>query len=168
MLSGEQVTFAGKYYRVSGHTVAPIPVQKPHPPILIGGYGPRLLSLAACEADIVGLSGIAFEDGGAASPDLSGWRVSTVDERIQHVRQVAGDERYARLEINALVQQVIVADDRNKIAEGLTSRAPQLSSQEILQSPFLLIGSIEQIISTTWKRVESGGTSPTIPSGRLA
>ena len=45
LLNGEQVTFAGRHYRVTGHTIAPPPAQKPHPPILIGGNG-RLSSLS--------------------------------------------------------------------------------------------------------------------------
>src|SRR4051794_27712561 len=57
LLNGEQVTFAGRHYRVTGHKIAPLPAQKPHPPILIGGNGRLLLALAAREADIVGFSG---------------------------------------------------------------------------------------------------------------
>jgi probable F420-dependent oxidoreductase len=140
------VTFAGKHYRVSGHTIAPLPVQKPHPPILIGGNGVRLLTLAAREADIVGLSGLTFRAGGAAPPDLSGWRVSGVDERIPLVREVAGKERFARIELNALVQRVVVTDDRLRIAEELTARWSQLDAEEILQSPYVLIGTVEQMI----------------------
>src|SRR5216684_9005890 len=79
LLKGEEVSFAGRHYRVTGHTIAPLPVQRPHPPILIGGNGPRLLTLAAREADIVGLSGITFQSGGVAPPDLSGWRAASVD-----------------------------------------------------------------------------------------
>ncbi|HEX3419423.1 MAG TPA: TIGR03621 family F420-dependent LLM class oxidoreductase, partial [Stellaceae bacterium] len=75
LLSGEKVTFSGRHYHVTDHAIAPVPVQKPHPPILIGGNGPRLLALAAREADIVGFSGITFKSGGAVSPDLSGWRL---------------------------------------------------------------------------------------------
>jgi probable F420-dependent oxidoreductase len=146
LLRGEQVTFAGKHYRVSGHTIAPLPVQKPHPPILIGGNGVRLLTLAAREADIVGLSGLTFRAGGAAPPDLSGWRVSGVDERIPLVREVAGKERFARIELNALVQRVVVTDDRLRIAEELTARWSQLDAEEILQSPYVLIGTVEQMI----------------------
>jgi probable F420-dependent oxidoreductase len=146
LLRGEQVTFAGKHYRVSGHTIAPLPVQKPHPPILIGGNGTRLLTLAAREADIVGLSGLTFRAGGAAPPDLSGWRVSGVDERIRLVREVAGEERFARIELNALVQRVVVTDDRLRAAEELTARWSQLDAEEILQSPHVLIGTVEQMI----------------------
>ncbi len=146
LLSGEQVTFAGRHYRVTGHTIAPPPVQKPHPPILIGGNGRRLLALAAREADIVGFSGLTFRNGGAAPPDLSGWLVSGVDERVQMVREAAGGARYAGLELSALVQQVVVTDDRRQVAEELARSWTQLTADEILQSPYVLIGTVDQMV----------------------
>jgi probable F420-dependent oxidoreductase len=147
LLKGEQVTFAGRHYRITGHTIAPLPVQKPHPPILIGGNGQRLLALAAREADIVGFSGLTFRQGGAVPPDLSGWRASAVDDRVRRVREIAGDERFPRLELNALVQQVVVTNDRRKAAEDLENRWPQLSADEILESPYVLIGTIDEMVS---------------------
>jgi probable F420-dependent oxidoreductase len=154
LLRGEQVTFAGRHYQVTGHTIAPLPIQQPHPPILIGGNGPRLLTLAATEADIVGFSGIAFRDGGAAAPDLSGWRAARVDERVRLVRDVAGGERYAKLELNALVQRVVVTNDRRRAAEELTSRWTQLTPDEILQSPYVLIGTVDQMVEDLRARRE--------------
>jgi probable F420-dependent oxidoreductase len=159
LLKGEQVTFAGRHYRVTGHTIAPLPVQRPHPPILIGGNGPRLLTLAAREADIVGFSGLTFRRGGTAPPDLSGWKASSVDERVQLVREVAGAERYAQLELNALVQRVVVTDDRSKAAEELTSRWSQLTPGEILQSPYVLIGTVDQMVEDLKLRRERWGIS---------
>jgi probable F420-dependent oxidoreductase len=159
LLQGERVTFAGQHYRVTGHIIAPLPVQRPHPPILIGGNGPHLLTLAAREADIVGFSGITFRHGGAAPPDLSGWRVSSVDERVQLVREAAGADRYSRLELSALVQRVVVTNDRNKAAEELTSRWPQLTASEFLQSPYVLIGTADQIVEDLQRRRERWGFS---------
>jgi probable F420-dependent oxidoreductase len=159
LLTGEQVTFTGRHYRISGHRIAPLPVQKPHPPLLIGGNGPRLLALAAREADIVGFSGITFKEGGAAPPDLSGWRVSGVDERVRLVREAAGEDRFARLELNALVQQVVVTDERRRAAEELTRRATQLSADEILQSPYVLIGTVDQIVEDLLARRQRWGLS---------
>jgi probable F420-dependent oxidoreductase len=158
LLKGEQVTFAGRHYRVTAHTIAPLPIQKPSPPILIGGNGRRLLTLAAREADIVGLSGITFRNGGAA-PDLSAWRVSAIDERVRLVRHVAGDDRFARLELNALVQRVVVTDERRKAAEELTSRWTQLTADEILDAPFVLIGTVDQIVGDLEARRERWGLS---------
>ena len=158
LLSGEEITFAGQHYCVAGHRVAPLPVQRPHPPLLIGGNGRQLLSLAAREADIVGLSGITFRDGGAAPPDLSAWRAAAVDERITLVRETAGG-RFASLELNALVQRVIVTDDRRKAAEELTSRWTQLTADEILASPYVLIGTVDEIVADLQARRERWGIS---------
>jgi probable F420-dependent oxidoreductase len=159
LLQGNQVTFTGRHYRVTGHTLDPLPIQRPHPPILIGGNGRHLLTLAAREADIVGFSGITFRSGGAAPPDLSGWRVSGVDERVHLVREVAGEDRYARLELNALLQRVVVTYDRRRAAEELTSRWTQLSPDEILQSPYALIGTVDEMVEDLETRRDRWGIS---------
>jgi probable F420-dependent oxidoreductase len=159
LLKGEQVTLAGRHYRVTKSTIAPVPLQKPHPPILIGGNGPRLLALAAREADIVALSGITFRRGGATPPDLSGWRVSGVDERVRLVREAAGAERYEQLELSALVQRVVVTGNRQKAAEELTTRWTQLTPEEILRSPYVLIGTIDQMAEDLEARRDRWGIS---------
>ena len=146
LLRGERVSFAGRHYQVDGHAIAPLPVRRPHPPILIGGNGRNLLALAAREADIVGLSGINFRDGGAPPPDLSGWRVSGVDDRIRQIREVAG-ERYATLEISAMLQRVIVTDSRRQAAEELAKRWTGLTAGEILESPYVLIGTVDEMVA---------------------
>ncbi|HSP27203.1 MAG TPA: TIGR03621 family F420-dependent LLM class oxidoreductase, partial [Ilumatobacteraceae bacterium] len=59
--------FAGEHYTISGYDGLPQPVQSPHPPILIGGGGPRVLTIAAREADIVGVNGTL--DAGVIGPE---------------------------------------------------------------------------------------------------
>jgi len=157
LLRGEQVTFAGRHYRVTDHKIHPLPIQRPHPPILIGGNGRRLLTLAAKEADIVGLSGITFRNGGA-DPDLSGWTAGGVDERLRVVREAAG-ERYDRLELNALVQRVVLTDVRRRTAEELTKRWRQLSAEEILESPYVLIGTVDELVEDLYARRQRWGIS---------
>ena len=144
LLAGEPVTFAGRHYRVTDHVIYPRPVQQPRPPMLIGGNGSRLLTLAANEADIVGLTGITFRRGGTA-PDLSGCKATVVDERIRFMREVA-PERFERLELNALVQRVIVTDDRRQAAEDLARSWTALSADEILDSPYALIGTVDEMV----------------------
>jgi probable F420-dependent oxidoreductase len=157
LLHGEPVTFMGRHYRVTEHKIHPLSVQRPRPPIMIGGNGRQLLSLAAKEADIVGLSGITFRQGGAQK-DLSGWRARGVDERCQLVREAAGD-RYDQLELNALVQRVVVTEDRHQAAKELASGWRPLSPEEILQSPYVLIGTMTELVEALQARRERWGIS---------
>ena len=113
--------------------------------------------MAAQEADIVGLTGITFRPGGQG-PELSGWTVAGVEERLQRIRDAAG-ERYDRLELNALVQRVEVTDHRYIAAEELVGRWPQLSSADILQTPYVLIGTVDQIVEDLQMRRERWGIS---------
>jgi probable F420-dependent oxidoreductase len=157
LLTGEQVTFAGRHYRVTGHQIYPLPVQRPHPPVLIGGNGRQLLTLAAQEADIVGLTGFTLRRGGT-EPDFSGWKAAGIDERLQLIREAAGN-RYDRLELNALVQRVVVTENRRHAAEELARRWTQLSPEEILQSPYVLLGTVDQMVEDLQERRERLGIS---------
>jgi probable F420-dependent oxidoreductase len=86
LLAGETVDFNGTYYSTSKASIAPAPVQVPLP-ILIAASQPRLLALAAREADIVTLA-LQPEEGEAQ-----------VSERIERIREAAGD-RFPQLAIN--------------------------------------------------------------------
>ena len=157
LFTGDAVTFSGQYYRVTGHTIHPRPVQQPHPPIFIGGNGPRLLTLAAKEADIIGLTGITFRRGGT-EPDFSGCTTAGVDERIKLIRDAAGD-RFERLELNALVQRVLVTTDRRQAAATLPDRWKPLDLSERLETPYLLIGTVEQMVDALQARRQRWGIS---------
>jgi probable F420-dependent oxidoreductase len=157
LFAGEAVTFAGRHYQVTKHTIFPRPVQQPRPPVLIGGNGPRLLELAAREADIVGLSGITFTQGGVGR-DFSGFSAAGVDERVRRVREAAGPRR-ERLELSALVQRVIVTADRRAAAAELAVRWSELSVDDVLESPFVLLGSVDEIIAQLVDRRRRWGIS---------
>jgi len=157
LLEGETVTFAGRHYRVTGHTIHPRPVQRPRPPIFIGGNAPRLLTVAAREADIVGFTGILFRQG-ARQVDVSDFRAAVVDERVQLVRETAG-ARFAGLELNVLVQRVVVTDDRRGAAAALGGGFAQLTPDEILASPYALVGTVDQIVADLHARRERWGLS---------
>jgi probable F420-dependent oxidoreductase len=152
LLSGEEVTFAGRHYQVTGHRIHPLPVQRPHPPILIGGNGRRLLTLAAREADIVALTGITFRSGGT-QPDVSAFRAPAVDERLRLIRDAAG-ARWDGLELNALVQHVAVTDDRRRAASELAARWPSIGAEDILGSPHVLLGTVDQLVEDLQRRRE--------------
>jgi alkanesulfonate monooxygenase SsuD/methylene tetrahydromethanopterin reductase-like flavin-dependent oxidoreductase (luciferase family) len=51
MWMGDNVTFKGKYYYVKNAVLQPKPIQKPHPPLIIGSNAPKMRKFVACEAD---------------------------------------------------------------------------------------------------------------------
>jgi hypothetical protein len=81
-----------------------------------------------------------------------------IDERVRLIREMAGD-RFPQLEFNALLQRVIVTADRRNAAEELTRRWTQLSADEILASPYVLIGTVDQIVEDLRARRERWGIS---------
>jgi alkanesulfonate monooxygenase SsuD/methylene tetrahydromethanopterin reductase-like flavin-dependent oxidoreductase (luciferase family) len=124
---------------------------------MIGGNGPRLLALAAREANIVNLTGITFAQGGTAL-DMSGWMVTGVDARMRLVREAAGP-RFDRLELSVQVQQVIVTEHRREAAEELQRHRPQLSVDEILEVPYVLIGTVDEMVEALHERRDRWGIS---------
>lgn len=61
---GDKVDFSGRYYHLKQASVQPAPVQKPHPPVIIGGHGENyLLRAVARHADICNIgSGLTLEE----------------------------------------------------------------------------------------------------------
>ena len=75
------------------------------------------------------------------------------------VREAAGP-RYESLELNALVQRVVVTDDRRRAAVELASgRWSQLSVEDILETPFALVGTVDQMVEDLRARRERWGIS---------
>ena len=155
LLAGERVTFAGRHYTIADLEGRPTPVQRPHPPIAIGGGGRRTLTLAAREASIVGLVPRARRDGsGLDMTDLSD---AATREKLEWVRAAAGD-RFDSLEIHALIQAVAVGERRTAAADDLASRF-KVARDVVLETPYVLLGTIDEICETLWERRERYGIS---------
>jgi probable F420-dependent oxidoreductase len=142
-------TFAGRHYRIADLDGQPKPLQQPHPPFLIGGGGRRMLTLAAREADIVGL---APRPGRNGRRDLASYLAPATEEKIRWVREAAGD-RFDRLELNTYpsMSPVIVTDHARREAETLLAGAHRTSDEratvdELLDSPHIFIGTIDFLI----------------------
>ena len=155
LLAGERVTFAGRHYTIADLEGRPTPVQRPHPPIAIGGGGRRTLSLAAREASIVGLVPRARRDGSGL--DLSDLSAAATREKLEWVRSAAG-ERFDSLEINALIQAVVVADQRMTAADQLASRF-KVAREVVLGTVYVAVGTIDEICETLRQRRERHGIS---------
>ena len=151
-------TFAGKHYRIEGALGEPQPHQRPHPPIVVGGGGRRVLALAAREADIVGVNPSLAA--GVVGPEvLATTTAAAYDERLEWVRAAAG-ERFDRLELQCLTFVVQIVADRDEAVAGL-AQALSVSAEHIADTPIALIGTTGQIAETLRERRARGSASPT-------
>jgi probable F420-dependent oxidoreductase len=154
--TGEAFTYQGEHYRISDYASWPTPVQQPGPPLLIGGGGKRVLSIAAREADIVGVNP-NLRDGEINAASAQDSLAPQTDKKIAWVREAAGD-RIDEIEIQMRFFVTKVTDDRMSLAEAM---APMfgVSPAEALESGAACVGSVEEIVDQLHARRERWGLS---------
>lgn len=138
LFSDEPVTFSGRFYMVKDHNGRPKPVQRPHPPLLIGGAGKRMLAIAAREADIVGIHFLVDEVEDRMDTALA--------RRATWIREAAG-ERFEQLELNIFIQGVEVTAEPYQAAEAIVQMNGWVgvTAEQVLAMPYYLIGSLDHI-----------------------
>ena len=130
----------------------PRSVQRPHPPFVVGGGGPKLLAFAAREADIVGLDPRALPDGGSDPEDIT---EAAIERKIGWIREAAGN-RSAQLQITISLFEVASARTRG------------MSDEELRRSPHHLVGETGEMVETLLARRERFGISYlALQSGQL-
>lgn len=155
-------THRGEHYTVEGYDGHPKPVQRPHPPLLIGGGLKRVLSFAAREAQIVGINPTIPNGAVDADAARSGTAAET-DRKVAWVQEAAGD-RFAELELNALQFATIVTDDRAGTIEVM---APLfgIAPDDVADYPHALIGTVDEICDDLEARRERWGFSYVVVQG---
>jgi probable F420-dependent oxidoreductase len=138
LFADEPLTFDGKHYRVSGLDGLPKPVQRPHPPFLVGGGSRRVLELAGRKADIVGINASMKPgtDPGAAVLDLTEARVAEKLNWVRHGAQEAGRSP-ADLDYQISILSLRVTDVPD--AQPWTSSLAR-SAGDLVSSPAVLHG----------------------------
>jgi len=146
----------GEHYRITELEGLPKPVQRPGPQVLIGGGAPRVLGIAARQADIVGInpslpSGVVDTATGADAV------ASRLDEKVGWVRDAAGD-RFDELELNILVFFAQLTDDRHAVLETI---APMfgVTAADADDVPYAWIGSVGEICDQLRAARDRWGTS---------
>jgi probable F420-dependent oxidoreductase len=147
-------SFSGEHYTVSDLDGRPKPTQRQGPPLLIGGGGKRVLGIAAREADIVGINA-TLTSGAIGAEALTSMTAAAVDEKVGWVRAAAGERD---IEMNVRAFFVSVTDDRSGSASSIAGMIGY-DADAILETPFALIGSPEQIAEDLRARRERWGFS---------
>jgi probable F420-dependent oxidoreductase len=139
--------FEGRFYTITDLDGQPKPVQRPHPPFLIGGTRERMLRIAAREADIVGM------DLRQDRKSLGDAFPARMDERVRWVRHAAGS-RFGGLELSILrlLGRITITNEPLKVAadvaHGYEARTGlSIDPRDILESPYSLIGTVPGLVA---------------------
>ncbi|HVM30858.1 MAG TPA: TIGR03621 family F420-dependent LLM class oxidoreductase [Candidatus Limnocylindrales bacterium] len=140
-------------YPAMGLRDMPPSLQRPHPPILVGGGSPRVLRFAGREADIIGLDTRALPDGTHDGADLT---EEASERKISWIREGAG-ERLADIEISTLVFGVV--PEYPAQAGSLSASAGGIPEEQLVHSPHYLTGDTARMIDALEARRERWGIS---------
>jgi len=166
MWKGDGFSYEGRHYQVREIPRAAELPEGSRPPILIGGGGRRLLSLAGRYADIVGINPTLVE--GKVTPDTpADLAPERVREKVEWVRQAArkAGRDPASIELNSLVFVVAITDQPQGIREAL-ARNSGMTADQVADCPLFLTGSASEIRERLEKRREQTGISYVVIQGR--
>ena len=165
LFTGAPFSFTGKHYSIKGFEGFPVPVQKPRPPILLGGGGRKMLSLAAREADIVHINYDLRE--GRINPTLvKTGMADRTREKIRWVEHAAGG-RMDQIELAMTVFLASVTEDREGFAASVAAGI-EADPRDVLEMPHFLIGTVDEIAGQLEQRRESYGFSNVVLPGAAA
>lgn len=164
LMGADPFSFDGAHYTIRNHAGFPKPVQAPHPPVIIGGGGKRVLGIAAREADIVGVN--ATLDAGVIGPDaIATMTRDAVVDKLAIVAAAATDAgRLDEIEMNIRTFFVSVADDRSARVAAVADMIG-VEPRMVDESPYALIGSVDRIADDLVARREEYGFSYVIVGG---
>jgi probable F420-dependent oxidoreductase len=149
------LTYAGKYYRITELEGTPKPVQRPHPKILVGGGGRRVLELAGRYADIVGINprlapGV---DPYAAVTDMTPRRIA---EKVAWARAAAPDPEALEFQLRIFELRL---EHAGTTYLASSSHAANASDEALAASPAVLHGSLAACTDSLLRTREQFGIS---------
>jgi probable F420-dependent oxidoreductase len=154
LLAGETVSHVGRHYTLSGARAGLGRDQRPAVPLMIGGDGPRILRLAAREANIVALQ---------PQMDLHGRPIvrqatERATERKIGILRAAAGSRFEELEINVIVGDAGVVGSGRPTLESLATATKSLTSM-LIETPYVLYGTFDQLRDRLLRRRDRLGIS---------
>lgn len=153
-----EATFEGRHYTVRGARCDPRPTAAPR--IIVGGGSKRILSLAAQQADTVGIN-TSLTSGEKGGDPTSEATIDHFDRCLGWVRDAAGD-RFSSLELQIATIAVAVVNSRRAAVRAATMLG---YSEETIDLPLLLIGTEDELCERLLERRERWGFSNIVVPG---
>lgn len=153
LFGDEPFSFEGEHYKVREMRGTPTPAQRPRPPIMIGGGGKKLLSVAARQADIVQL--MPSNRGGGTGLDPSQFSAPAIEDKIGWIRDAAG-ARFHEIELSAQLLECVVTDRPDEhladfadriasVTERMGGARVDLGTEDLRKSPIVAVGPLDEV-----------------------
>jgi probable F420-dependent oxidoreductase len=147
-------SFAGEHFQIDQLDGTPHPHTPGGPPIFVAGGGPRMLRFAARHADIIGVNP-SLPTSERRTETARDGVAARVDEKFALIREAAGP-RYDDLEFHGWLRHAQVTDDAHGAAAKIAT-ATGLTPDDVLASPFVLLGTVAEITERLQARRERWG-----------
>jgi probable F420-dependent oxidoreductase len=154
-----EATFAGRYYTVRGARCDPRPASPPR--VMVGGGSKRLLTLAAREADTVGIN-TSLGVGDKSADTTSQAVLDRYDRCLTWVREAAPD-RFGSIEFQIVAFATRIVPSRRAAVRTATMLG--LPGEDALGLPIVLIGNEDELCERLLKRRERWGFSNIVVPG---
>jgi probable F420-dependent oxidoreductase len=132
--AGGPFSYEGRHYTLRGLEQDPCPLQRPGPRLMLGGGGPKMLKLAAREADVINVTMRVKADG--SGPDTADSGPVAFRKKIDIIREEAGD-RFDQIELGTSILQIGMGHD----VETWSAAHPSAQAD----TPQVLVGSPDEI-----------------------
>jgi alkanesulfonate monooxygenase SsuD/methylene tetrahydromethanopterin reductase-like flavin-dependent oxidoreductase (luciferase family) len=165
MWTQDEPTYRGRYFSIEKAYNHPRPVQKPHPPIMIGGSGKKVLQIAGAQAQLANLippiiNGKDFVQDPAAAVKFDKEEIKRRIGMLRGFTKEAGRDP-ASVEISGIVMLTIARDQRvvDAAVKATASSMGFASDEAARKSPVLLMGTPDEVRRELRERVEEFGMS---------
>ena len=165
LFAGGTFSFAGEHYQIKDIEGSPLPLTKPHPPILLGGGGRRMLRLAAREADIVNVN-FDLREGRVNRELVRTGLAEATAEKLAWIKDAAGD-RLDHIELSITIFLANITDDRESVASVMAAGFGS-EPKDVLAMPHFLIGTVDELVEELQRRRDHYGISFVIVPGDVA
>lgn len=130
----------------------PRPAQAGGPPLLIAGWGDRMLRVAAEHADIIAFTGAGAADSG----HLTLANTAEAANRVAYVRGLLGD-RADTVELNLLIQALVLPNERDEAIERLAPHVSLSNTEPLEELISVVAGTPEQMADRLRERRKTYG-----------
>jgi probable F420-dependent oxidoreductase len=151
-----EVDYRGEFIQSFGYHAVPPTVQRPRPPLMIGGGAPKVLGLAGELADIVSVN---FNNSGGVvgAGSITSSTEEETHKKIQWIKDGAGN-RFDDLELETATYFISI-EGRSQITADAVSQRTGLALEDLRRFPHAAVGSVDEVCEELQRRREEYGFS---------